>query len=94
MTTDANIGSLAQAIGLWGKGIETELDMRYSRKFDSSNAPVYYKGYAAIGALEGSAVWRMQRITLSTDGVPTISWADGNDNFDNIWTNRTSLTYI
>lgn len=58
---------------------------------ESSVADTTYVGYAEIGSLPENAVWQIRRIY---EGAQTIiTWADGNENFDNIWNNRISLTY-
>jgi hypothetical protein len=51
-----------------------------------------YVGKAVIGSADGSAVWQIQRID-ETSGI-VIKWADGNSNFDNIWSNHLALTYL
>lgn len=61
---------------------------------DVSTTNVTYVGKAAIGSAVGSAVWQVMKIDES--GTPitlVITYADGNQNFDNIFSNRTSLTY-
>jgi hypothetical protein len=50
-----------------------------------------YVGEAAIGSAESAAVWRIRRVLVS-DGDAVILWASGGS-FDQIWANRTSLTY-
>lgn len=57
---------------------------------ENSNAGYTYYGVAAVGSSESAAVWRIFREEASTG---TIIYADGNANFDNIWDNRTGLTY-
>jgi hypothetical protein len=65
---------------------------------DTGGSPqVIYRGEAAAGSLASSAVWRISRITVTTDGggnddVAT-EWADGDTQFNNIWDNRLSLSY-
>lgn len=59
---------------------------------DTSTASVTYIGKAVIGSSSASAVWQVQKIDESSNPT-TIKWADGNDAFDNIFNNRTSLTY-
>lgn len=58
---------------------------------DTSTINVTYVGYASMGALEAAASWKIKKID-ETSGI-SITWADGNNSFDNIWNNRTSLTY-
>ena len=46
---------------------------------------------AAIGAEnEAAAEWKIYRYDVTTD---TVSFADGDQGFDNVWDNRQSLTY-
>lgn len=52
-----------------------------------------YVGDAFPGSLTSSSVWRIKRI-VETGPDSEITWADGNGNFDNIWDNRVSLTYL
>lgn len=59
---------------------------------DTSTANVIYIGYAPVASSEASAVWQIKRLNVAT-GL-TITWADGNAKFDNVWSNRTSLVYI
>lgn len=49
-----------------------------------------YIGYAAPGTLTAAATWKIKRMT-NASGV--IVWADGDSNFDNVYDDRTSLTY-
>ena len=65
---------------------------------DTGGSPnVIYKGEANPGSAAGAALWRIQQITITTDGGGNddiaILWADGDSNFDNIWNNRLSLSY-
>lgn len=57
---------------------------------DTSTVGAMYVGKAAIGSSASSAVWQIKKIY--DDSTPS-QWADTNSNFDNSWTNRTSLTY-
>ena len=71
---------------------ETFPEGTYAVKCDTtSNSSVIYLGEAEEGSLGSDAVWRIRKIDY-TSGV-IITWADGDANFDNIWNNRTSLTY-
>jgi hypothetical protein len=62
------------------------------RTDNPSAGAITYVGDAAVGAATSAAAWRIKRITVSGD-LATVEWADGNQNFDNIWDNRASLTY-
>ena len=49
-----------------------------------------YIGNAAIGSPESASVWQIK--VLDTPGLTKL-WADGNDNFDNVWDDRATVTY-
>lgn len=73
---------------------ETLAGLLATKLDDVSTSNITYVGKAAIGSSGASAVWRIMKIDES--GTPTtlsITWADSNSNFDNVWDNRTSLTY-
>lgn len=61
-------------------------------RVDDASSTVTYVGEAAVASSEGSATWRIKKLE-TTGTVLKITWADGNNNFDNIWTNRASLSY-
>lgn len=70
-----------------------ELDMQLARKIDFDGDYIY-KGEAVPGTLVTDAIWRISKTYLDpTDGDVTITWADGNANFDNVWSNHLSLSY-
>ena len=58
---------------------------------DEASATITYVGKAAIGSATSAAVWQVMRMN-STTGV-VITWADGDDEEDNVWDNRASLRY-
>ena len=51
-----------------------------------------YLGYADAGSLTSAAVWAVKKI-VETGSDVSITWADGNKDFDNIWDDRLTLTY-
>jgi hypothetical protein len=60
---------------------------------DSNGTTTYY-GEAVPLSPTASAVWRIWRVVESDSGNDySITWADGNNLFDNIWDNRASLSY-
>ena len=61
--------------------------------FDGNSSSVQYVGEAATGSSEADPVWRIKRLSY-TGGTIKITWADGDDLFDNVWTNRAGLTYL
>lgn len=71
-----------------------EEEQVYAKRVDFVSDLLIYRGEAPVGSLESSSVWRIRRITLGLDDDVTEEWADGDANFDNVWDNRGSLTYI
>jgi hypothetical protein len=61
-------------------------------RLDDAGSGVTYVGNAAAGSLTSAAVWQIKKI-VELNGDITITWADANAQFDNIWDNRASLTY-
>jgi hypothetical protein len=67
-------------------------DVPYAQRIDEASSTVTYVGRAEPGTAEGSAAWQIKKISVS-GSVTTITWADGNENYDNIWSNRAALSY-
>ena len=51
-----------------------------------------YIGTAIIGTEQSAAAWQAKKITTSGT-TTTVTWADGNANYDNVATDLTALTY-
>lgn len=64
----------------------------YKTLIDEASATITYVGKASTSALTSNAVWQIMKMETS-GSITTISYADGNSEFDNIWDNRASLTY-
>ena len=58
---------------------------------DSGDANVEYLGRADIASVTSDAVWQIMKIDETTGTV--ITWADGDENFNNIFDNREALSY-
>jgi hypothetical protein len=67
----------------------------YSTRYDqdASTPTLAYLGKAYPGAADSAASWQIQKLTFGIDGDVTITWADGNAAFDNVWDDRASLSY-
>lgn len=65
----------------------------YTTRYDESTASISYLGKALIGSSESDGVWMIQEMT-DTNGDITIKFADGDSNFDNIWDDRATLSYL
>lgn len=68
----------------------------YATRLDTvSTAGVTYVGKSTIGTATSSPSWQIMKMDETGTPVTLITtWADGNDLFDNVWDNRTSLTYL
>ena len=60
---------------------------------DVVSSSIMYIGKAACGASTSQAVWQILKLTTDTNGGITVSYANGNSLYNNIWVNRASLTY-
>lgn len=58
---------------------------------DTTTANVIYIGKSFFTTLTSVAKWQIFKIDETTGLV--LTWADGNDLFDNIWDNRAGLSY-
>lgn len=63
----------------------------YATIVDEASATITYVGKALPGTVTASALWQVQKI--DTSGDLTITWADGNTDFDNVWNDRATLSY-
>jgi hypothetical protein len=60
---------------------------------NSSDNKFIYVGTATIGASESDAVWKIMEINTTLATNSSVKWADGNQQYDNVWNNRESLSY-
>lgn len=77
---------------LWGVVSGIESMANYALRYDYVDATTSYLGEAVPGSLSSAAVWRVKLLTFAGDDV-TVTYADGDSDFDNVWDNRASLTY-
>jgi hypothetical protein len=61
-------------------------------ELDDASSTITYVGEAPFGSVASDSNWRIFRMQTS-GSVLSITWADGNDEFDNVWANRASLSY-
>jgi hypothetical protein len=59
---------------------------------DESEPNTIYRGFALPGSILSDAVWAIERTTVVGD-TSIKKWANGNQNFTNIWNNRLTITY-
>jgi hypothetical protein len=66
----------------------------YTKLLDQYSTTVLYLGEALPETLETAPLWRIQRIIFDSNGdVDEVRFANGGE-FNQIWTNRYSLTYF
>jgi len=65
----------------------------YAVQFDYSAAGTVYIGTAPSGSATSASVWQIKKLTYSSTAA-LVQFANGLDAFDQIWDNRTSLTYV
>jgi phage-related protein len=58
---------------------------------DVSTPGVIYIGKAATAATTSTPVWQLAKLDTSSGLIKT--WADGDASFDNVWDDRTTITY-
>jgi hypothetical protein len=70
----------------------TESSEEYITLIDEASATITYVGKALPGSATNTAVWQIKRISISGT-VTSVLWADDNNDFDNVWDDRTTITY-
>lgn len=74
-----------------GRRLKYTQGVPLATRVDAASSTVTYIGNAAPGTATSSALWRVKKIDTSSGTA--ITFADGNDLFDNVWDNRASLSY-
>ena len=87
------ISAITNAIGNALLTQALDLTLTLALDYDSSDNLVYI-GRAAKGSAKSAAAWQIKKLTYNASSSLTdIQWADSDDEFDNIWDNRASLSY-
>ncbi len=67
---------------------------RYTKQLAyDADTNLEYLGIAKIGSATSAEEWQIRRFTWTDNNLVTIEWTDGDFEFNNIWDNRTSLSY-
>jgi hypothetical protein len=66
--------------------------LQYTTRYEEVSPELIYFGEAAPGAAESAPIWRIKRLT-TVGGLNTVHYADGTNNFNNVWADRASLSY-
>lgn len=59
---------------------------------DETTVGTTYIGTAPIGAATSAASWQIIKLT-EVNQITKTTYADGDDNYNNVWDNRASLSY-
>lgn len=92
---DSDNGDIyTKVAGTWNlQGNMSQVAQTVRTDTDGASPETIYRGNALPGTATSAASWRCEEITIAVDGDVSILFADGNDNYDNIWDNRASLSY-
>jgi hypothetical protein len=80
-------------------GVSTGQPFKFVRKVDEKtlidevDSTTTYIGKAKTGSSTSDAVWQIKKI-VKTGTVTEILFADGDENYDNKWTERETLSYL
>lgn len=87
-----------EAVTTSGAGLEVTVTNPSSgpqaTRLDVVSDTVTYVGKAPPGTATNAAAWQVYRMTSNAEGDLTIEYADGDGEFDNVWNDRATLTYI
>jgi len=92
-STDVNITNTSIPVTQNGSWTVNTVAPTYAKRYDQVDDTLAYLGDAVVGSVTSTASWRIQKLVFGVTGSVTITFADGNTNFDNVWNNRASLSY-
>jgi hypothetical protein len=69
------------------------LAKRLTVRLDQVSDTLFYVGKALIGSLDSQDLWQIVRYT-TTGSVLKSEYANGSEEFNRVWNNRTTLTYV
>lgn len=84
---------LASLVGPQGPTGTWEEEMPYAKKVDFIGDNVIISGKAAVGTQTSQSIWQLSKTEFGVDDDVTVTWADGDAAFDNVWDNRLTYTY-
>jgi hypothetical protein len=68
-------------------------DKRLTVRLDQVNDNLFYVGKALIGSIDSDSTWQIVRYT-QTGTILKSEYANGSEVFNQVWDDRTTLTYI
>lgn len=97
---NASNGALYEktGVGVWSY-VSDLADVALATQVDDTGGSpqIIYIGNAQPGVATSAASWRVQRVTITTDGGGnddiSVEWADGDNTYNNVWDSRAALPY-
>ena len=80
-------------LAAWENKLPEDIEVQ-AKRVDFVGEDVIYKAEAAVGTLNSQAFWRIRKITIAVDGDVTETWASSNANYDKVWNDHLSYTYV
>lgn len=81
------------AAGMRPSAVEDTSHYTYKMAYDASNN-LEYIGKSAIGSLTNESKWQIKKMTYdASNNLTGILWSGGLETFNNIWDDRTTLSY-
>ena len=71
----------------------TSVDTTFSIRIDQISDTLLYIGEGNLGADESAPVWSIKKME-QIGSVWRVTYADGNQNKDNVWSDRLTLSYL
>jgi hypothetical protein len=68
-------------------------DKRLTVRLDQVSDNLFYVGKALIGSVDSDSTWQIVRYT-QTGTILKSEYANGSEEFNRVWNDRTTLTYI
>ena len=96
-STDLQTGNLSN-ISDKANAILSELqndisDKRLTVRLDEVSDTLFYVGKALIGSVDSDSTWQIVRYT-TTGSILKSEYANGSEEFNRVWNDRATLTYI
>ena len=71
----------------------TSVDSYFSIRLDQISDTLLYIGEGNLGADETAPVWSIKKME-QIGSIWKLTYADGNQNKDNVWSDRLTLSYL
>lgn len=92
-TSDNQVTIIAQLDDVLTALNDDKQDKRLTVRLDEVSDTLFYVGKAGIGRTNSDANWLIIRYT-TVGNVLMSEYANGSENFDQVWNDRATLTYV